>query len=386
MRYWLWLLLITPLLAQKPDCKLLHQWHAQAPTADSATAPLLWQQIWQCTYKMTTMDSATWRAHLDAAVYLGGTSQRSGKPEITLTYLQSAARKPLRTDTLNEAYATLLHDYGTALYQLGRPAEALAPLHRALKLKMTVKGSEWHLTVAKTFNNLGLAYLAQKDYARAEYVMMRAGGILMRVRGERDIEVAQVTLGVGAAQLGMKKPAEAELTYKAALHIMDGYTPTPYSLTIIMRAARGMAQAQIDQSKPKDAMKVLSLLLQDLEKLPMAPPAEKVEVYRLVAATFEEQDLYEQAVDSYGKALEIVQQMGQHSARLHYDKGRCHLLLIQYDQAQKEFDTCLSLKPDEQLKIETLKALYTLYDAKEDSKNAYKLKQQLKKLGVEVEE
>ncbi|MCE3007957.1 MAG: tetratricopeptide repeat protein [Bacteroidetes bacterium] len=381
--FWLLLLALPAYLWAQRDCNALPGTvAAQVAAADSLAGEpkqAQYSQIWHCLLPKIKhldyekLDSLDKLAVLQLRNELGASQLRQANYREASHWLLPRPDMP-ETDTLSLAYAVLLHNRAVLYQQTERCAEAIPVYRRALNIKLKTLGNEWHLTVAETFNNLGQCYLEQQDYETAAYTFMRAGGILVEKRGPKDIDVANVSLSLGRAQMLMEEYARAEATYKAALHVLDGYQPTEQVLILAGRAARGLAGALLKQGKEQDAIKVLGILLEDFEAQAATVPAQEVvEAWRLLGHCFEQQQLYQQAADSYTRAYARMQETGQPiPPAMAYDVGRMRLLLLDYNQADRWLWEATEGK-DLAVTQEALKALKLLYEATGNTRQLQKV-------------
>ncbi len=110
---------------------------------------------------------------------------------------------------------------GMALDNLGRAAEAEVALREALALSERAAGPE-HPDAAQILNNLGNLLNREQRFAEAAPVLERAVAIWAKVApGAANAGLPMI--GLGRAQLGMRQPARAAVTLRAAIALLEAH-------------------------------------------------------------------------------------------------------------------------------------------------------------------
>ena len=135
------------------------------------------------------------RARITLAVGLA--RLQLGMAAEALPWLETAERELGRLDPQGNVHAEALHRLGVCLQAIGRPAEALPPLERALALQDAGSGPESTAAI-RVLNDLGLALLDAGDAEGAERRLREALGRL-----ERSPEADRAQLAGTQGNLGM---------------------------------------------------------------------------------------------------------------------------------------------------------------------------------------
>jgi tetratricopeptide (TPR) repeat protein len=314
------------------------QWHTQAQAArlagDVPRATRLYTQLYSCVAPLSQPDGPTWQAYLDAALFLGAEALRAGDAPQAHSWMTHPVTKP-RGDTLLLPFAQLLHNLAALQEATDLPAAERLYL-RALKIKLKVLPTEWETTVAQTFNNLAMVCRYQNKLDSAEYYMMRYAGIVMSLKGERSFEAAQAYYSMTNIYLAQQKGKESHEVSTLALEALRGYKAQGDTLALITRLANNHALALLQMAQPEKAMKVIALMLKDLEDLKVAPNADFVHLYTTLGRSMEGQTLYQKALDYYRLAWDTALQVGVPTEHpwLRYNMARMHRLLLEDPKAE----------------------------------------------------
>jgi tetratricopeptide (TPR) repeat protein len=240
-----------------------------------------------------------------------------------------------RGDTLLLPFAQLLHNLAALQEATDLPAAERLYL-RALKIKLKVLPTEWETTIAQTFNNLAMVCRYQNKLDSAEYYMMRYAGIVMSLKGERSFEAAQAYYSMTNIYLAQQKGKESHEVSTLALEALRGYKAQGDTLALITRLANNHALALLQMAQPEKAMKVIALMLKDLEDLKVAPNADFVHLYTTLGRSMEGQTLYQKALDYYRLAWDTALQVGVPTEHpwLRYNMARMHRLLLEDPKAE----------------------------------------------------
>ncbi|MBX3101083.1 MAG: tetratricopeptide repeat protein [Bacteroidetes bacterium] len=340
----LWLLFFwantLPLLssAQNTCLDKIPAWHKEAQAArldnHASLATELYTQIYTCARQARQPGNPQWLGYVDAALFLGAEALRAGQPQQAAHWMAPLAQIPAG-DTLLLSYAQLLHNLA-ATYEPGNLAAAEALYLRALNIKLKVLPTEWETTVAQTFNNLAMVCVHQNKLDSAEYYMMRFAGITMQLQGERSFAAAQAYYSMTNVYLANHKWTDAHQVSTLALETLNNYTPRGDTLALITRLANNHALALIHLEKPQQAMKVIALMLKDLDDLKVVPNADFVYLYTTLGRSMEAQELYQKGLDYYQMAWETALATGVTTEHpwLRYNLARMHRLLLQDAQAE----------------------------------------------------
>ncbi len=127
--------------------------------------------------------------------------------------------KVTEKDETSTQWATLETEFRN-LQDQHKYRQAIAVAEKALRVAMSVYGPE-HLNTALSLNDLGAAYQAAGDYAKAEPLKERAFAILEKELGPDDLSVANALDRLGSLYLDMGKYDLAEARYQRALQIRE---------------------------------------------------------------------------------------------------------------------------------------------------------------------
>ena len=230
---------------------------------------------------------------------------------------------------------------GTVLKQMGRDADALHPLEKAVELSSDD---------AETLNNLSITYKVLGQIDKAETSCRRALQIMP------DLAEAHNTLGIILHELG--RFSEAEASHRRALQIKPDYVSAYNNLGTALKdmgqfdeAEASCLQALKINQRSSSAYLTLGTIYHDLGQLKKAEanyrqaleidPNYAIAHYNLGNA-FKKQDLLDKAEACYRQALII----NPDSALAHNNLGNILKELSLIDEAEACYRQSLQLQPD----------------------------------------
>ena len=159
-----------------------------------------------------------WQLRESVALDIGRVLSSLGEYEEALRLLNIAHELNLKYRPESGEAATSYNNIGLVYYAQGNYAQALEFYNKALAIQLKVLG-ENHAATATSYNNIGLVYAAQGNYAKALEYYEKAQGILRKVYGENHPNTAASYNNIGGVYAAQGNYAEALEYHEKSLAI-----------------------------------------------------------------------------------------------------------------------------------------------------------------------
>jgi CHAT domain-containing protein len=136
--------------------------------------------------------------------------------------------------------AKRLQNLGELYRRLGSHKLAVTRLERCLRIKKKLH-LEKEPTYAATLNTLGVVYMAQRDFAKAERHFEASQKIYETHRGKHALDLARVLMSLGVLRRDMGRPKDAEHLLRQSLGIFEASSKQPEKDPQVARVLQNLA-------------------------------------------------------------------------------------------------------------------------------------------------
>jgi eukaryotic-like serine/threonine-protein kinase len=215
---------------------------------------------------------------------------------------RAAARIAGKFDTQPQVEASIRHTIATAYKDLGLFPEAQRNEERALELRRRALG-ETHRDTVLSMNDLGLIFLEQAQYGRAEPLFAKALEISRRLHGEQDADTLSAMNNLASIYHKQGKHAQAEPLYARALEVDRRILGEDHAETL--HTTNNLAVLYMDEGKYAQAEPLMARLLEAFPRVFGAEHPDTLTMMDHVAQLYELQGKYPQTEQLYTKVLEV---------------------------------------------------------------------------------
>ena len=203
-------------------------------------------------------------------------------------------------------YAKLLFDYADFLYKYGKYKESEKIYLRQIAHSEELYGNE-NADTATSYNNIGLVYNSQGDYAKALEYILKAFEIREKVLGKEHPDTAESYNNIGAVYDSQGDYAKALEYYFKALEIREKVLGKEHPDTATSYNNIGLVyDNQGDYAK---ALKYYSKDMEICEKVLGKEHPDTARSYNNIGIVYDSQGDFAKSLEYYFKALEIQEKV-----------------------------------------------------------------------------